>query len=107
MAFVIRAKAVNNTYMNTVRVVGYASSTNIRPDDANKHTSTYMREMFVSKIVASAPRTVIVKVRKDLAEGFESDMLNIVRREEPKALHTVRDAEHSDVFFADQFNKAN
>jgi len=33
MAFLVRAKKVNNTYMATVRVHGYASTTNIRPDD--------------------------------------------------------------------------
>jgi len=60
-----------------------------------------MREIFVSKLIASEPRTVLVKVRKDLAEGFEPDLLNIVRREEPKALHTVQEAVPSDIFFAD------
>ena len=92
MAFVVRAKAVNNTYMSTVRVHGYASTTNIRPDDPNKHTSTYMREIFVQRLIASQPKTMLVKVRKDLAEGFEPDLLNIVRKEEPKALHTVQEA---------------
>ena len=92
MAFVVRAKAVNNTYMNTVRVHGYASTTNIRPDDPNKHTSTYMREIFVQRLIASQPKTMLLKVRKDLAEGFEPDLLNIVRKEEPKALHTVQEA---------------
>ena len=107
MAFVVRAKAVNNTYMETVRVVGYASTTNIIPDNPNRHTYTYMKEAFVSKLVASSPRSMVMKFQKNLAEGFETDLLSLVRKEEPKAIHTVADAQFTDVFFKDQFNKPN
>ena len=43
LAFLVRAKAVNNTYMETVRVVGYASSTKIMPDNQEQPTKRYMR----------------------------------------------------------------
>ena len=46
LAFLIRAKSVNNTYMEQMRVVGYASSTNIQPDNPEKHTFRYMKEIF-------------------------------------------------------------
>ena len=58
-------------------------------------------------MVATSPRTMILKVQKNLAEGFESSLLSLVRQPEPLALHTVDEAYHSEVFFQDQFNRPN
>lgn len=80
MAFLVRGKSVNNTYMDSVRVVGYASSTNVKPDNPERHTFTYMKEVFQSRIIASQPRTMVLKVQKNYAEGFDNQpgLLSIV-----------------------------
>ena len=52
---------------------------------------------------------MLLNVQKNLAEGFEEtpSLLSFVKESEPQAFHTTGDAQFTEMFFKDKFNKAN